>query len=234
MVFSSDNTAFDNIEIGQDFLKARITIARPGVFPYYVQGGNGQPVLKKRAKLPEDLFSADTLTSADGIPVTDGHPRENGRYILLNNENYKDYSRGSISTPIVASDTLQANVTIYDKNLINKIVKDNIREASIGFIFKEAEKPGTFNGETYDSEQKEMKINHVAIVPKGRAGSDVKINFDCAGFDEDDVQGNNVLSSKARNDMEDSEFAVPDERKFPIPDISHARNASRKVFRYQV
>ena len=74
MVYSSDNAAFENIEIGQDFLKARITIARTGVFPYYVQGENGQPILKKRAKLPEDLFSADTLTSADGIPVTDGHP----------------------------------------------------------------------------------------------------------------------------------------------------------------
>lgn len=33
------------------------------------------------------------------------------------------------------------------------------------------------------------------------------------------------LTSKERNALPTSEFALPGERKFPIPDASHARNA---------
>src|SRR5882672_3660582 len=34
-----------------------------------------------------------------------------------------------------------------------------------------------------------------------------------------------VLPTKKRNRMDDSSFAIPEERKFPIQDINHARNA---------
>ena len=32
-----------------------------------------------------------------------------------------------------------------------------------------------------------------------------------------------------RNRLKDSSFALPDERKYPIPDIEHARNALARV-----
>lgn len=37
------------------------------------------------------------------------------------------------------------------------------------------------------------------------------------------------LSTKKRKDLPDSAFALPDERKFPIPDADHARNALARV-----
>ncbi len=32
-----------------------------------------------------------------------------------------------------------------------------------------------------------------------------------------------------RNKLQDSEFALPEERKYPIPDLAHARNALARV-----
>lgn len=37
------------------------------------------------------------------------------------------------------------------------------------------------------------------------------------------------LTSKRRNRMKSSSFAIPSKRKYPIPDASHARNALARV-----
>jgi hypothetical protein len=37
------------------------------------------------------------------------------------------------------------------------------------------------------------------------------------------------LTTEQRNDLSDSDFAIPQERKYPIHDISHARNALSRV-----
>ena len=37
------------------------------------------------------------------------------------------------------------------------------------------------------------------------------------------------LSTKARNALPDSDFVFPKERKYPIPDLAHARNAIARV-----
>ena len=38
-----------------------------------------------------------------------------------------------------------------------------------------------------------------------------------------------LSSSKNRKNLKKSSFALPDEEKYPIPDISHARNALARV-----
>ena len=38
-----------------------------------------------------------------------------------------------------------------------------------------------------------------------------------------------VLTTQQRKNMPDSTYALPDERKYPIPDESHARNALARV-----
>jgi len=37
------------------------------------------------------------------------------------------------------------------------------------------------------------------------------------------------LSYRARQQLSDSDFAIPEERRYPIPDIAHARNALARV-----
>jgi hypothetical protein len=40
------------------------------------------------------------------------------------------------------------------------------------------------------------------------------------------------LTTKTRNRMKDSSFALPRQRAYPIPDLSHARNALARVAQY--
>jgi hypothetical protein len=40
------------------------------------------------------------------------------------------------------------------------------------------------------------------------------------------------ISYKEKKEMPDSEFAVPEERKYPIPDEAHARDALSRVSRF--
>ena len=37
------------------------------------------------------------------------------------------------------------------------------------------------------------------------------------------------LTSKARKELSDSDFVFPKERKYPIPDLAHAKNALARV-----
>lgn len=40
------------------------------------------------------------------------------------------------------------------------------------------------------------------------------------------------LTTKARKRMKDSSFALPRQRAYPIPDLSHARNALARVSQF--
>lgn len=41
-----------------------------------------------------------------------------------------------------------------------------------------------------------------------------------------------LLTERARKHMKDSEFAIPESRKYPIHDKAHARNALARVSQY--
>ena len=173
-----DRAEFQVIETGEGFLKARVTFAVPGVFPYlYIDG------VHLEAKLPEDILSQPTIESAKGAPITDGHPTDqDGNPILVTAENYQRYAKGNISEPHVEMEDGRAVgvalATIYDSALIQDIknkVKDSV---SIGFICEEDATPGQFAGVHYDTAQKNIRINHLACVELARAGEATKIHID--------------------------------------------------------
>lgn len=73
-------------------------------------------------------------------------------------------------------------------------------------------------------------------------GSDTKESCAAKGFSWDEKEGKcgpampgleeKKLSSKERKDMSSSSFIFPKERKFPIPDESHGRNALSRANQY--
>jgi len=175
-----DKGDFEVLETQEGFLKAKVTIAKPGVFPYVEDGQ-----IIYHAKLPQDLFSKTTIDSAKGAPVvgdprTQDHPRasDNVTPVLVDSENYSQYVKGNISEPKIENDKLVAYETIYDRELINEIQAGNMREVSIGFTHNTDMQGGEYNGQAYDRAQTNIVINHVAHVDRGRAGRDVKIHVD--------------------------------------------------------
>jgi hypothetical protein len=167
-----DSLPLQIIETGAGFLKAKVTFAVPGVLPYNYADG-----LRMEAKLPEDVLSNTTIDSANGAPVTDGHPFDGGIPIAVTPGNYKYLSKGALSNAHVEDGKGVGIITIYDDGLINDIKSGNKTEVSMGFEHDSDSTGGIFNGVKYDSAQRNIRINHLAIVARARAGDKTKINL---------------------------------------------------------
>ena len=122
-----------------------------------------------------EVTSAKTIASFQDVPVADGHPDpELAPGSLITCENAKDFSCGHLSRVRVGDDLsngdacLIADFHIQNDTLINKVCDQDIRDVSSGYIYRLRMIDGVL--EMYDIEG-----NHEAVVPKGRAGSEVAI-----------------------------------------------------------
>ena len=71
--------------------------------------------------------------------------------------------------------TLNADLIIYNPNLIEAIEKGLDVELSPGYTGDVTEQTGQFNGQSYSYVQSLGYANHLAVVENGRAGKDLKI-----------------------------------------------------------
>ena len=147
--------------------------------------GNGQ--ILNEAKTSEELFSQATVDSANNKPITDDHPKDaNGRTILVNRDNSKQFLKGFMLDHAHVdpeTKTIRNDLAITDSDLINKI-RHGKQELSIGFQMDLDPTKGELNGKAYDAKQTNIRINHVAVVKKGRAGHQVRIGADSADAEE--------------------------------------------------
>jgi hypothetical protein len=134
---------------------------------------NADGTMRREFRPPEEVFNADSLASFENKPVTDDHPVTD-----VNAANARKLAVGIIKGPAIAQDTtITAPVTIYDQEVIDKILNGGKRELSLGYKVDLEETPGEWNGERYDAIQRNIRINHLAIVKRGRAGN-ARLNLD--------------------------------------------------------
>lgn len=114
-------------------------------------------------RYPEDVFDPAALASFEGKDVTAGHPPEN-----LTAETYAAYSKGQVHNVRRVGDQTVADLFIKDPSLANDVEAGVVREVSCGYTC--SYEP---DGDGY--RQTNIRGNHVAVVPKGRAGRDIAI-----------------------------------------------------------
>lgn len=186
----------DFSETPEGYLTVTVPITRPGVFPYQRQDGT----IQMEAKLPEEIFSDTTIWSAKSKPVTDDHPNE-----AVTLKNYSRYAKGLSHTDAHVEDLkLYVSMTITDEGLINKI-QEGKREISIGFLSDVVAETGTYAGQTYEYVQRNVEINHIAIVDQGRAGPEVAIRSDSAAWQIDSKEGGKGNMAKYKIDGKEYE-----------------------------
>jgi len=178
---------FDNspvqkpIKLHNGFLKVPVTVTRTGVLNYRIKEKNGFSI-RKEVRLPEHVFNKDSLATLDGIPLTNSHPPG-----LLTPENVQKYSVGSVSGGIERMDDddgfsyVNTHATLQAKSVIKTVETTPIRQVSSGYTCDLIKQDGVFNGEAYTHIQTDIKYNHLAIEPKGRAGSKVRLRMDSDG-----------------------------------------------------
>ena len=143
-----------------------VPIARTGEQEYLAKELqlDGEPDrLVKVNRYPEDVFEAATLASFEGKDVTAGHPPEN-----VGPENFSAYSKGHVENVRRIGDHIVADLHIKDASLISDIRNHVVREVSCGYLCNYLP-----DGSGY--KQTHIRGNHVAVVPRGRAGHEVAI-----------------------------------------------------------
>lgn len=98
-------------------------------------------------------------------------------HLWVGDENKQaDGAIGSIITADDASEMLKADLIIYNPDLIKVIESGEIVELSPAYAGSVEKTNGRYNGEAYEYLQSVGCINHLAVVERGRSGSDLRIN----------------------------------------------------------
>lgn len=155
-------------------LTAKVNLTKAGVYPYLYSDGR----LVKEAKLPEEIFSQATIDSANGAVITDNHPDINQDSGLVNSSNYSKLVKGNVFNVKQDGLFLSGLEKVFDSDLQKRILSGEQIQVSIGFEQKTDWTPGEYNGERYDCVQRDIRINHIAHVEKGRAGEECRTILD--------------------------------------------------------
>lgn len=161
-----DYSDFKATKTDEGFLVDSPIVARIGIQEYRRSDGS----IRRELRLPEEVFSTDALNSMRGKPITVDHP-SNGKVT------HKDAHRVTVGTILGAGtqdgDNVRTDITIHSPDSIG-----DRRELSLGYSAILDETPGEWNGQRYDAIQRDIRVNHLSVVKKGRAGAIARLNMD--------------------------------------------------------
>ncbi len=148
-----------------------VPIARTGDMVYraselQLEGDPDRPVTVRR--YAEDVFDPAAVASFEGKDVTAGHPAES-----VGPANHAAYSKGHVQNVRREGEKLVADLLVKDAGLISDIRNGVVREVSCGYLC-------SYEPEGDHYRQGNIRGNHVAVVPRGRAGREVAIKDQAA------------------------------------------------------
>ena len=190
----------------EGYLKVWCKAARVGTQLY--TRGDGSQVREYR---PEDEVSdPDSLASFGMKAVTLNHPK-----VLLDSKTTKLHQVGHAGSHVRFSDGfVEVALVITDEEAINSIERGDTQEVSAGYRVDYDPTPGvTPEGESYDGIQRNIKVNHIALVSRGRAGRNARLLLDsCDRNDavaEIEPPSNSADLSMARITLDGLEVEIP-------------------------
>lgn len=143
-----------------------VPLARIGAMEYLAgelhMPGPAERIIRVN-RYEDEVFAPAAMASFEGKDVTAGHPPEN-----LTAETYAAYSKGHVENVRQEGDFLLGDLHIKDPLLRSDVENGIVREVSAGYTAE-------FVPDGKDWQQINIRGNHVAVVPRGRAGHDVAI-----------------------------------------------------------
>lgn len=155
------------------FMEANVYATRAGIFKYIDATGR----IQRELRMPSEVFESKSLATLAKKPVTNDHPLVG----LLDSRNAAKYAKGWTGQEVVRDGNLvKTSITIIDSDLINEIKNKKKMEVSCGYSCDLVFEPGEWQDEHYDAIQTNIRYNHLAVVAKGRAGSEVRLRLDAS------------------------------------------------------
>jgi hypothetical protein len=116
------------------------------------------------------------MATLEDAPFTVRHPKG-----LVRPDSYQEHTVGHVRNPRQDGSAVETIVAVQAAKGL-KAIKDGMREVSCGYECRTDETPGvTPDGEHYDAVQRDIRYNHVSLVPQGRAGKTVRLRMDSSG-----------------------------------------------------
>ena len=173
------------VRTAQGFLRADGYAARVGIYKYRRADGSFRYELRP----PEEVFHPDSLASYDGAPITVGHPRRaDGELEDVTADNVRRHEVGTVSGAARRDGDLVATTSLIKDAAAIKRVEGGMRELSPGYRIRYDETPGfapqyaTPDNPTgrYHGVQREIRVNHQALVSAARGGQSIQLRMDDA------------------------------------------------------
>lgn len=171
----------DRVSVGQTkrteegYLIATARVARTGV-QHYLAAELGDIAIKAGFKPndvvrimrhPDEVFHKDSLSTITRLPVTVDHPAQD-----VTADNWSSLSVGDLGDAYSKeSGWIVVNPMLKDSAAI-KAAETTHREISMGY---RAEIVEARDKSLADFDQRKIRYNHLALVPRGRAGSEARI-----------------------------------------------------------
>lgn len=164
---TKDNNGYMHVDVSN--------LTKEQVVPYL---GNTIPGYKELGLDPEKIYQiyrpGDEIEKAadsfNGLPLMLDHWDMDAENIP------KDKVVGSLGTDArYEAPYLKNSLTVTDADAIRAIEDGSYKELSASYACDIDMTGGIFDGKSYDGVMKNIKGNHVALVPEGRAGHDVKV-----------------------------------------------------------
>lgn len=159
-----------------------------GIFEYTNPDGS----IRRELRLPEDVFAPESLKSYKGKPIIITHDAG-----YVDKENVEDETIGTIlSEGYQDGNDVRAEIIIHDTDAMKQ---SGLRELSLGYNLRLEETSGEWNGQPYDAIQRDIVINHLALVGSARAGEQARLNIDSR--DQNTLTGGkSTMKSTKRSD----------------------------------
>lgn len=186
----------------EGFLVDTPVLTCTGIFEYTNPDGS----VRKELRLPEEVFSKNSLASYEGSPIIISHDAG-----LITKDNAHENSIGTILTKgFRDGENVRAKIVIHDTD---EMKESGLKELSLGYNLDLDETPGVWNGQPYDAVQRNIRINHLALVREARAGEQARLNIDGKGAEK---KGAVMKYRKTTKTRRSDGILTPDELKEAI------------------
>lgn len=173
MIKFSDVLKPTDIRITRDgYLVGQAPVARTGI-QLYAGAEVGRPDLDlvRVYRPPEQVFSQDSMSSYAFRPITVDHPSNN-----VDAGNWAQLSVGTTGGEVMRDgERVVVPLVLMDQGAINAY-QQGTKQISMGYEAELEFVDGvTPNGENYDAIQKNLRMNHLALVQEARGGPELSL-----------------------------------------------------------
>ncbi len=144
-------------------------VTRCGIFEY--ADSDAENGIRRELRLPEEVFAEKSLASYEGKPIIITHDAGE-----VDKDNVHEEQIGTIlSKGYQDGNKVRCKIVIHNTDALKEC---GLRELSLGYGLTLDETPGVYHGQKYDGVQRDIEVNHLALVGEARAGERARLNID--------------------------------------------------------